>query len=347
MNKGTAIVGFFISFLAGMFLMWSMDKRAGGTDIGAETVAAAGGPVPDQSAASVPVSSKDPQWGKPTAPVTIVEISDFECPFCSRVGPTLKSLKEKYGPDKIRIVWKHNPLPFHKSARGAHEAIDAWTPPENLAVYQIAGTGKDTLAGIDYYEQCVLTLCMPRYRPSFIAEGDGVVPVSSALLLPETSNVTSLVLDLSEYGFGLAPDRDHGTMLGIPALHAFIRDVLEGTTTFAEDTLAPFSHTDTRDTFRFFLHSPLTLAVTDTAGHRTGPVDGESSEPHTEAAHEGKVSSAAGAHPESGERSRQVDRILVVVRAESHGIGWRRDASRRALREPDESGNRLDPNRCR
>ncbi|HYJ11851.1 MAG TPA: thioredoxin domain-containing protein [Polyangiaceae bacterium] len=122
MNKGTAIVGFFISFLAGMFLMWGVDRRDG-TSMGPdEGATAAGGAVPDQSAASVPVSSKDPQWGKATAPVTIVEISDFECPFCSRVGPTLKSIKEKYGPDKVRIVWKHNPLPFHKNARGAHEA---------------------------------------------------------------------------------------------------------------------------------------------------------------------------------------------------------------------------------
>jgi protein-disulfide isomerase len=120
MNKGTAIVGFFISFLAGMFLMWGMDARSK-TGIEAEGASATGA-APDQSAASVPVTSKDPQWGKPNAPVTIVEISDFQCPFCSRVGPTIKQLKEKYGPDKIRLVWKHNPLPFHKNARGAHEA---------------------------------------------------------------------------------------------------------------------------------------------------------------------------------------------------------------------------------
>ncbi len=123
MNKGTAIVGFFISFLAGMFLMWGVDRR-NGVEIGSEEMAA-GGPVPDQSAASVPVSSKDPQWGKPTAPVTIVEISDFQCPFCNRVNPTIKAIKEKYGPDKVRVVWKHNPLPFHKQARPAHEAAAA------------------------------------------------------------------------------------------------------------------------------------------------------------------------------------------------------------------------------
>src|SRR6185436_18813629 len=101
MNKGTAIVGFFISFLAGMFLMWGVDRR-NGVEIEAEGSKAATA-IPDQSTASVPVSSKDPQWGKPNAPVTIVEISDFQCPFCSRVGPTIKQLKEKYGPDKIQI----------------------------------------------------------------------------------------------------------------------------------------------------------------------------------------------------------------------------------------------------
>jgi protein-disulfide isomerase len=120
MNKGTAIVGFFISFLAGMFLMWGVDRR-NGTEIEAEGAASASA-APDQSAASVPVSSKDPQWGKPNAPVTVVEISDFQCPFCSRVVPTVKQIQDKYGPDKVRVVWKNNPLPFHKNARPAHEA---------------------------------------------------------------------------------------------------------------------------------------------------------------------------------------------------------------------------------
>jgi protein-disulfide isomerase len=119
MNKGTAIVGFLLSFIAGMFLMWGVDRRTG-VEIQAEA-SGPSGPF-DHSAASVPVTSNDPSWGKPNAPVTIVEISDFECPFCSRVGPTLKQVKETYGPDKVRIVWKHNPLPFHKAARPAHEA---------------------------------------------------------------------------------------------------------------------------------------------------------------------------------------------------------------------------------
>ncbi|MCC6215827.1 MAG: thioredoxin domain-containing protein [Polyangiaceae bacterium] len=118
MNKGTAIVGFFLSFVAGLFLMWGVE-RSKNPSITAEPTAKGG---LDHSAAAVPVSAKDPQWGNADAPVTIVEISDFECPFCSRVGPTMKQIKDTYGADKVRIVWKHNPLPFHKAARGAHEA---------------------------------------------------------------------------------------------------------------------------------------------------------------------------------------------------------------------------------
>ena len=120
MNKGTAIVGFFLSFIAGMFLMWGVDRRSG-ADIHAEG-AATSGVASDQSSASVPVTGADPMWGKATAPVTVVEISDFECPFCSRVVPTLKQVKETYGPDKVRFVFKHSPLPFHKDARPAADA---------------------------------------------------------------------------------------------------------------------------------------------------------------------------------------------------------------------------------
>ena len=122
MNKGTAIVGFLMSFLAGMFLMWGIDKGKG-PDISAEGGSATG--APDQSSASVPVSSRDPQWGKADAPVTIVAVSDFQCPFCSRVEPTLKQIRDKYGPTKVRMVWKNNPLPFHNNARPAAEAAMA------------------------------------------------------------------------------------------------------------------------------------------------------------------------------------------------------------------------------
>ena len=55
------------------------------------------------------------------APVTIVEWSDFECPFCSKVGSTIDKVLAEYK-DQVRFVFKHNPLSFHKKALLASEA---------------------------------------------------------------------------------------------------------------------------------------------------------------------------------------------------------------------------------
>jgi protein-disulfide isomerase len=121
-NGGVAIVGFLMSFLAGGALMWGYDHRNGKPSEGAsETSASTGGAWSDDDS-PVPVSSKDPTWGSRTAPVTIVEFSDFQCPFCSRVEPTMEQVRQTYGPDKVRIVWKNEPLPFHDKAKPAAEA---------------------------------------------------------------------------------------------------------------------------------------------------------------------------------------------------------------------------------
>jgi protein-disulfide isomerase len=78
--------------------------------------------VPGEDDAVVPVSSRNPTWGSRAALVTIVEYSDFQCPYCAMVEPTLSRVRETYGPDSVRIVWKNNPLPFHPSAEPAAEA---------------------------------------------------------------------------------------------------------------------------------------------------------------------------------------------------------------------------------
>jgi protein-disulfide isomerase len=52
----------------------------------------------------------------------MVIFSDFQCPFCSRVEPTVQQVKDTYGPDKVRVVWKNEPLPFHPNAKPAAEA---------------------------------------------------------------------------------------------------------------------------------------------------------------------------------------------------------------------------------
>jgi protein-disulfide isomerase len=70
----------------------------------------------------VPLDAGDPSRGSASAPVTIVEFSDFQCPYCLRASPILKQLQQKYG-DKVRVVWKDFPLTqIHPEAFRAAEA---------------------------------------------------------------------------------------------------------------------------------------------------------------------------------------------------------------------------------
>jgi len=62
-----------------------------------------------------------PVRGNPGAPVTVVEFSDFQCPYCVRARPTVNRVRETYG-DKVRWVFRHFPLDFHAQAEKAGEA---------------------------------------------------------------------------------------------------------------------------------------------------------------------------------------------------------------------------------
>jgi len=69
----------------------------------------------------------DPVKGNPNAPVTVVEFSDFQCPFCSRFfTQTLPALQENYiDTGKIKLVYKDLPLDnLHPNARPAHIAAE-------------------------------------------------------------------------------------------------------------------------------------------------------------------------------------------------------------------------------
>lgn len=65
-----------------------------------------------------------PVLGNPDAPVTLVEFTDFQCPFCARANTTIHELLQN-NPDKFRIVFRHYPLPFHDKAQLAHQAAEA------------------------------------------------------------------------------------------------------------------------------------------------------------------------------------------------------------------------------
>jgi protein-disulfide isomerase len=127
MSKGSAIVMILLTLIGGVALGNLIGRQGGGEDDAADVAEA--GSAEDAAEVErfkVPVSKEQPSYGPEDALVTIVEFSDFQCPFCSRVNPTMKKIKEEYG-KKVRIVWRNNPLPFHENAGPAAEtALEAF-----------------------------------------------------------------------------------------------------------------------------------------------------------------------------------------------------------------------------
>lgn len=64
-----------------------------------------------------------PVRGRMDAPLTLVEFSDFQCPFCGQAQSTLRALESKYK-DQLRVVYLNLPLPIHPQAQAA--ALAAW-----------------------------------------------------------------------------------------------------------------------------------------------------------------------------------------------------------------------------
>ncbi|HET9933901.1 MAG TPA: thioredoxin domain-containing protein [Polyangiaceae bacterium] len=77
------------------------------------------------SSAPAPAPSAVAEWGEADAPVELVEYGDLECPFTGRAAPVVAQIQEVYGPQRVHLVWRHFPLPFHAAAPKAHEAAEA------------------------------------------------------------------------------------------------------------------------------------------------------------------------------------------------------------------------------
>jgi protein-disulfide isomerase len=114
------------------------------------------------------VEAVGPAKGPANAKVTIVEFSDFECPYCSRAIVTVDEVVKKYG-DKVRLVFRQFPLPFHEHAGKAAEAAlcageqgKFWEMHDKLfanqralEVEQLSGYAKDI--GVDQakFDECL------------------------------------------------------------------------------------------------------------------------------------------------------------------------------------------------
>ena len=124
--------------------------------------------LPAYETPKVAVDATGPSKGPDAAPITIVEFSDFECPYCVRAEPTVKQLLEAY-PGKIKLVFRDFPLPMHphapKAAEAAHCAGDQgkyWDMHEKLfansqklEVGDLKGYAKDLKLDVAKFDKCL------------------------------------------------------------------------------------------------------------------------------------------------------------------------------------------------
>lgn len=94
-----------------------------------------------------------PAFGPADAPVLIVEYSDFECPYCSRLAESMRQVEQRFG-DQVRIEFRHFPLDFHVNARPAAIASECahrqgqFKPYHDALFRQQRDLGADALAAI-------------------------------------------------------------------------------------------------------------------------------------------------------------------------------------------------------
>ena len=118
-------------------------------------------------------------------------------------------------------------------AQSVHDDLDAWTPPVGIQLIQIAGWGDPvTLSTINYSRATYLwgAISLLDSTPSFVSDGDGVVPVPSALWTAVGPNVSNYYLNLDAYNKKRNTyfAAQHANMLDVPALDSFISDIITG-----------------------------------------------------------------------------------------------------------------------
>ena len=123
--RGVAVTA--VTLLVGLGLGILVGRGSGRPEPVAAAVPTVAPPVaqpgdPARLVYRVPVD-ESPVKGPEDALVTLVEVSDFQCPFCKRALPTLKQIESSYG-GKVRFVFKHNPLSIHDKALAAAMAAE-------------------------------------------------------------------------------------------------------------------------------------------------------------------------------------------------------------------------------
>jgi protein-disulfide isomerase len=93
---------------------------------------------------------KSPVKGPATAKVTIVEFSDFQCPYCKRGRDTMDEVQKAY-PNDVKVTFKHFPLSFHKEAEPAAKASWAAQQQGKFWEFHDALFNNQDKLGADFY----------------------------------------------------------------------------------------------------------------------------------------------------------------------------------------------------
>lgn len=123
------------------------------------------------------VAEDRPIRGARNAPITVVEYSDFECPYCRAVSPTLQEVLVAYG-DMVRLVYKHNPLSFHATAEPAaryFEAISLQNEEEAWRFHDLVFQQQRNLSrGVEAVQEIAATLNVDHARLERELQSDAV-----------------------------------------------------------------------------------------------------------------------------------------------------------------------------
>lgn len=95
-------------------------------------------------------AGKSPAKGPAKAKITIIEFSDFQCPYCRRGYETMEEVQKMY-PNDVKVVFKHFPLEFHKEAEPAARASWAAQQQGKFWEYHEALFKNQDKLGTDYY----------------------------------------------------------------------------------------------------------------------------------------------------------------------------------------------------
>ena len=123
------VTGLLVLCTVGFFLLGGFGGFSGKTAKANTNTGGGAAVVPtDNGAPSGPITLRDVDdtdhiRGNKNAKLTIVEYSDFECPFCQRFHPTMNRVLAEYG-DQVAWVYRHFPLSIHANAQKAAEASE-------------------------------------------------------------------------------------------------------------------------------------------------------------------------------------------------------------------------------